>query len=80
MRQNGYARVDVNQLAFNEASCNFQGIIAIPIIKSDYKVICRDSSPYKAWKSTEIFGEWIDGEIDPKTTADIYARLEGYIK
>lgn len=80
MRQNGYAKVDVNLLVFDKAICDFQGIITIPITGSDHKVICRDTAPYTAWKSTEIFGEWIDGEIDPKTTADIYARLEGYIE
>ena len=79
MRQNGYAKVNVNQLDFDGVSCDFQGIITIPIIGSEYIVICRDMAPYKAWKSTEIFGEQFDGEIDPRTAADIYARLEDYI-
>ena len=79
MYKNGYASVDIGQLAFDKAEVDYEGFIVIPFQKSSSRVFCSSTPPYTAWKSVEIYGDRYEGRVSPDVTTEIYKRLEDYI-
>ena len=78
MRQNGYAKVDVRQLAFDRIKRNSMEII-IPIIGSLDYVVCQNQEGGQCWRSVKMHSRWYDCPIERKLCAEIYKLLEGYI-